>query len=154
MEHLFKSGPAIAVNLTFTHSKLTQIQLDLSKRFLCHWDTEGDPTPIIKWLEQYASKQPPSVHNMLDLSKMPPFHRQALECLQKIPFGETASYGEVAARVGNPRAARAVGTACHHNPYLLLIPCHRVITSSGKLGGFAINMKIKERLLEFEESYV
>ena len=60
------------------------------------------------------------------------------------------SYGELASNAGHPGAARAVGTACHFNPFPLLIPCHRVIAASGKLGGFALDMRIKRALLDFE----
>ncbi|MES2122742.1 MAG: MGMT family protein, partial [Chlamydiota bacterium] len=58
--------------------------------------------------------------------------------------------GDVAARIGQPKAARAVGTACRCNPFQLLIPCHRVTASQGKLGGYAAGLDLKKILLEFE----
>lgn len=73
--------------------------------------------------------------------------------LLQIPFGETRSYLEVAERVGNPLATRAVANACRANPLSLFIPCHRVIRSDGSLGGYAGGLReVKEWLLEWERS--
>jgi len=72
----------------------------------------------------------------------------------KIPYGETVSYSELAVRVGNPRACRAVGSALGANPTVLLIPCHRVIRKSGGLGGFGGKTRIKRMLLELEQRAV
>jgi methylated-DNA-[protein]-cysteine S-methyltransferase len=73
--------------------------------------------------------------------------------LQKIPFGQTASYGDVARAVGSPRAFRAVGNANNKNPIPLIIPCHRVIGSDGKLVGFGGGIWRKEWLLEHEKRF-
>lgn len=70
--------------------------------------------------------------------------------MQKIPYGEVRTYGEIAKAVGRSGAARAVGQACHVNPILILIPCHRVVSSSG-IGGFAIGLDRKKILLKIEE---
>jgi AraC family transcriptional regulator of adaptative response/methylated-DNA-[protein]-cysteine methyltransferase len=70
--------------------------------------------------------------------------------LQRIPRGETRSYGEVAAAVGAPRGARAVGAACGSNPVSVVVPCHRVVTASGGLGGYAWGLDAKQLLLERE----
>jgi len=72
----------------------------------------------------------------------------------KIPYGETVSYSELARRVGNPLACRAVGSALGSNPTVLLIPCHRVIRKSGELGGFGGKTHIKRMLLELENRRV
>jgi methylated-DNA-[protein]-cysteine S-methyltransferase len=74
-----------------------------------------------------------------------------LKQLQQVPFGTTLTYGGLASAIGQPKAARAIGTACHYNPYPLFIPCHRVITSRGQAGGFAYTTKMKEHLLNFEK---
>ena len=71
-----------------------------------------------------------------DLTDRPAWDRRVLEAVAMIPWGRTASYGEIARRVGMPRAARAVGGAVGRNPISLLIPCHRVIASDGTLGGY------------------
>jgi len=70
--------------------------------------------------------------------------------LQKIPYGTTISYGELARRVGNPKASRAVGSANGANPLPIVIPCHRVIASDGGLGGFGGGLSTKETLLALE----
>lgn len=78
------------------------------------------------------------------------FRRAALRELAKVPYGTTVSYGDLAARAGNPRAARAAGTACAHNPIAIVIPCHRVIASDGGIGGFGGRTDIKRYLLRLE----
>lgn len=78
------------------------------------------------------------------------FQRNVWEALAAIPYGETRSYSEIAAVVGRPKACRAVGMANNKNPLAILIPCHRVIGSNGKLTGYAGGLDIKEQLLELE----
>lgn len=88
-----------------------------------------------------------------DLSIKPngtPFQLEVLEELQKIPYGQTASYGDIAKRIGRPRAVRAVGAANGRNPLPIVIPCHRVIGSSGELTGFGGGLPTKEALLRLE----
>lgn len=80
-----------------------------------------------------------------------PFQKAVWSALQRIPFGETCSYGEIAQAVNSPKAARAVGMACNRNPILLMIPCHRVVGSSGRLVGFACGLPMKQKLLELED---
>lgn len=79
-----------------------------------------------------------------------PFQRTVWEELRRIPYGETISYGELARRIGNPNASRAVGLANGSNPIAIVIPCHRVIGSTGKLTGFGGGLEVKRRLLEIE----
>ena len=71
--------------------------------------------------------------------------------LQKIPYGETISYGEQATRSGNPKGARAIAQANHNNPVSIVVPCHRVINADGTLGGYAPGIDIKQRLLSLEK---
>lgn len=78
------------------------------------------------------------------------FQLQVLEELQKIPYGTTASYGEIAKRIGRPKAVRAVGAANGRNPLPIIIPCHRVIGSSGDMTGFGGGIPTKEALLRLE----
>ena len=78
------------------------------------------------------------------------FQWRVWEALRAIPYGETRTYREVAASIGKPKAARAVGNACATNPVALVIPCHRVIREGGALGGYAWGLEIKRRLLESE----
>lgn len=79
------------------------------------------------------------------------FQKRVWQELQKIPYGETRTYGQIAALAGNPKASRAVGMANHKNPIMILIPCHRVIGSNGKLTGYAGGLEKKEFLLKLEK---
>jgi len=78
------------------------------------------------------------------------FQRDVWEALLAIPFGETRSYGQLAKQLGNSRATRAVGAANGRNPISIIVPCHRVIGSSGKLTGFAGGLETKAHLLSLE----
>ncbi|KPK64895.1 hypothetical protein AMJ83_00940 [candidate division WOR_3 bacterium SM23_42] len=86
----------------------------------------------------------------LDWSLTYHFQKSVLRMEQKIPRGVVSTYGRLAKKLGNPRAARAVGTALARNPFPLIIPCHRAIRSDGSLGGYAGGLAMKKRLLEFE----
>lgn len=78
------------------------------------------------------------------------FQRRVWEALAKIPFGQTRSYQDIAQAIGRPGASRAVGQANHQNPVAPFIPCHRVITSTGNLGGYGGGMPLKKSLLDLE----
>lgn len=78
------------------------------------------------------------------------FQKKVWRKLEKIPFGKTRTYGEIAAAIGKPKASRAVGSACHNNPIAIIVPCHRVIGAGGKLTGFASGTEIKKQLLGIE----
>lgn len=78
------------------------------------------------------------------------FQLQVLDELQRIPYGTTCSYSDIAERIGRPKAVRAVGAANGRNPIPIIIPCHRVIGKSGKLTGFAGGLDVKRQLLELE----
>lgn len=78
------------------------------------------------------------------------FQKDVWEALLAIPFGETRSYGQLAKQLGNPQATRAVGAANGRNPLSIVVPCHRVIGSSGKLTGFAGGLEMKAHLLGLE----
>jgi len=80
------------------------------------------------------------------------FQARVWQELQRIPRGETRSYGDVAAAVGVPGGARAVGAACGSNPVGVVVPCHRVITAAGALGGYAWGLDAKQALLERERA--
>ncbi len=88
----------------------------------------------------------------LDMECVPPFHRRVYEAARAIPPGATLSYGEVAARIGSPGSARAVGQALGRNPFAIVVPCHRVLAAGGKVGGFSANggISTKLRLLSIE----
>jgi len=79
------------------------------------------------------------------------FQMKCWKALQEIPYGETRSYGEIAKRIGNPKAPRAVGLSNNRNPISIFIPCHRVIGANGKLVGYAGGLNVKEYLLNMEK---
>ena len=79
-----------------------------------------------------------------------PFQQRVWEALREIPYGETRSYGQVASAIGNPSASRAVGAANGRNPISIVVPCHRVIGSTGRLTGYAGGLTTKEQLLAHE----
>ena len=79
------------------------------------------------------------------------FQKKVWNDLLKIPYGETVSYKDIAINTGNPKACRAVGMANHNNPILIIVPCHRVINENKKLGGYALGLDLKRRLLELEK---
>lgn len=81
-----------------------------------------------------------------------PFQRRVWEALCEIPYGETTSYGELAERIGRPGAARAVGLANGRNPVSIIVPCHRVVGSTGSLTGYGGGIAVKRQLLDFERS--
>jgi methylated-DNA-[protein]-cysteine S-methyltransferase len=87
-------------------------------------------------LEALLDGRPPSILPPFDLSDRPAWDRSVLLEVSRVGWGETASYGEIARRIGSPRAARAVGGALGRNPISLLIPCHRIIAADGTLGGY------------------
>ena len=87
--------------------------------------------------------------NLLDLSGLTEFQREVLSFVASIPLGETLTYGQVAERLGRPKAARAVGSALAANPFPLIIPCHRVVGSKG-IGGYSSGVELKRRLLDVE----
>lgn len=94
--------------------------------------------------------QAPEALPPLDLAAGSNFQRNVWAQLLKLAPGQTLSYGELALRVGTPSGARAVGTACGANPIPLIIPCHRILTADGRLGGFSGGLDWKRRLLKRE----
>lgn len=101
-------------------------------------------------LDEYFAGRRRRFDLSLDLRSLPPFTVSVLRELARVPYGETTTYGELAARVGRPRAARAVGTVMHHNRIPIVLPCHRVVGSTGSLVGYAGGLERKAKLLELE----
>jgi methylated-DNA-[protein]-cysteine S-methyltransferase len=118
-------------------------------------DYEIKETPLIKeaakqFTEYFGYKR--KTFNLPIAFNGTPFQIKVWKALQKIPYGETRSYGEIAAIIGNPKASRAVGMANNRNRLPILIPCHRVIGSDGSLTGFASGLKLKKQLLDLEKT--
>ena len=104
----------------------------------------------VRQLEEYFSGRRRSFDLPLDLRLSAGFRRLVLTYLPAISYGETASYQSVATAVHNPKAVRAVGTACATNPLPVVIPCHRIIRSDGRLGAYLGGPDIKHQLLDLE----
>lgn len=112
------------------------------------------PTALLeeahRQLQEYFSGQ----RKIFDLPLAPcgtPFQQKIWAALQTIPYGQTASYKDIATKIGNPQACRAVGMANNKNPIAIVIPCHRVIGTNGKLVGYAGGLNVKEHLLSIEQ---
>ena len=101
-------------------------------------------------LDEYFKGKRKDFSCEMDISRLPAFSRKVLNETQKISYGTTITYSELADRIGS-RAVRAVGGALSNNPFPVLIPCHRVVAKSG-IGGYSSGVDIKTRLLEFEKN--
>lgn len=115
---------------------------------------EENPSPVLTMgsmqLEEYFAGK----RREFDLPLQPQgtdFQKSVWQALREIPYGETASYGEIAAKIGNPKACRAVGMANNRNPIAIIIPCHRVVGAKGALTGYAGGLDKKEYLLKLEK---
>ncbi len=116
-------------------------------------ETYQKKTPLLAQAEKQLSEYFAGQRTCFDLPLFvegTPFQKKVWAELQKIPYGETISYGELARRCGNAKACRAVGMANNKNKIAIIIPCHRVIGSNGKLVGYAGGLDIKSKLLELE----
>ncbi len=110
--------------------------------------------PIKSALEAYFSGDKSAFDNLKLMPFGTPFQLSAWRALQTIPFGKTASYGDQAKKIGNPKAVRAVGGANNKNPIAIIIPCHRVIGADGKMVGFGGGISTKEWLLKHEAKFL
>ena len=108
-------------------------------------------TEAVRQLEEYFEGRRVDFDLPLAITGTP-FRQRCWRSLLQIPYGETRSYAEQAESVGGKRFARAVGQANHHNPYTIVIPCHRVVSSDGQLGGYAGGLSTKQWLLDHERS--
>ncbi len=106
-------------------------------------------TPL-RELDEYFSGKRTAFDLDVDISFVPSFHHHVLDELARVPYGEVTTYGGLAARIGKPQAARAVGGALNRNPVPIVLPCHRVIGASGSLVGYAGGLDRKRALLQLE----
>jgi methylated-DNA-[protein]-cysteine S-methyltransferase len=106
--------------------------------------------PAVRELTEYFESGRRAFDLAVDLEWLPAFQQLVLRELGAVPYGETATYGTLAARIGRPRAARAVGGALNRNPVPIVVPCHRVVGTSGSLVGYAGGLERKRALLELE----
>lgn len=116
----------------------------------------NDATPFREVIRQLDAYFEGALHDF-DVPLAPmgtPFQRNVWSALREIPYGRTISYGELARRIGNPSASRAVGLANGSNPIAIIVPCHRVIGANGKLTGFGGGLDVKRKLLDLEQQAI
>ena len=124
-----------------------QVLLDLGPEF-----SEEDPalSLFLERIERYLEGTPVDLDDAWDQGVGTPFQSLVWRATQRIPLGQTRSYGQVAQAIGRPQSGRAVGQALATNPLPILIPCHRVVATDGSLRGFACGLEMKRRLLTLE----
>lgn len=147
---LYRDSPIGTLGLVDDGTGLSRVFLRQAGR---EWIGRSGETELTGWaaaeLEEYFSGRrrefsvPLSPHGT-------PFQLAVWEALRRVPYGQTRTYGEIAAAVGRPGAARAVGMANHDNPLLIFTPCHRVVGKGGALTGFACGLEVKRWLLALE----
>jgi len=126
---------------------LEELAARISPRVL---EAPGRLDDVRRQLDRYFEGKLTEFDLPLDWQLSKGFRRRALRAIDRIPYGRTRSYTEIARSAGNERAVRAAGTACGANPIPIVVPCHRVLRSGGALGGYGGGLPMKEALLELE----
>ena len=157
----------VDVRYDVTESPVGELFLAATDRGLCRisYRTEGQEEELARLygvrvlrlplddvrreLDQYFDGERREFDLPLDL-RVAPFHEAVLHELARVPYGRTETYGALAAKVGRPRAARAVGTVMNRNPIPIVLPCHRIVGANGSLTGYAGGLHVKRALLELE----
>lgn len=132
------------------------LEADLARRFAVAAKADGGHPLVrlaIEQLAEYFAGRRREFHLPLAPAGTA-FQMRVWQALRAIPYGETRSYGELARAIGSPRAARAVGAANGANPIAIVVPCHRVIQSDGRLGGYGGGRELKQFLLDLEKSVI
>lgn len=156
MTHTVIDSPVGPLTLVGTDGTLTGLYLT-EHRHRPAFDTFGEPSgtafgDVAEQLGEYFAGARVTFDVALHLAGTP-FQRTVWSALLEIPYGETVSYGELAALIGRPTAARAVGLANGRNPISIIVPCHRVIGSDGDLTGYGGGIDRKRHLLDFERAH-
>lgn len=150
-----------SIGLAATPDGLARLSPDrTTKEFREELDSSWPGRPVVqepralqaaeRQIREYLAGDRTDFDLPLDLSGLGEFDRSVLRATREVPFGQVASYGEIASRIGRPGAARAVGSALGRNPVPLVVPCHRIVRSDGSLGGYTGGLERKERLLALE----
>ena len=151
------ASPVGRLTLVASESGLVAVlwETDTSRRVPLHGLVEHNDQSILveteRQITEYFARKRSTFDLPLDI-RGTAFQKEVWCALQQIPFGETLTYGEIAKHIGKPTATRAVGAANGRNPISIVIPCHRVIGSSGSLTGFAGGLAAKAHLLNLENS--
>ena len=144
----WNSRGLVALNLP--RSTRGRARRDLQREYPDGIVREQAPSEMLRELREYAEGRRRAFDLPLDWSSIKPFQRAVLQAASTIPFGETRSYRWIAHQIGNPKAVRAVGQALGANPIPIILPCHRVISSNGGLGGYGGGLPLKVKLLKLE----
>ncbi len=143
------AGP-LALTITWTDGAVTRLTLSWSQGKERSLATETGEA-VQAALERYVAGEAPDWPELpLRWQGLSPFATRVLQELGRVPWGQKVSYGWLAARAGNPKAARAVGRVMANNPFALLVPCHRVVGATGAMTGFGPGIAMKRYLLERE----
>lgn len=139
--------------LTFVHPSEEEAKEELDPDLLEHARPGKHDDPLVQRLQKYASGMPDSFRDVpVDYGRVGDFRHRVFEQCREIPYGHTISYAELAARAGAPRAARAVGSCMAANKIPLIVPCHRVVGTNGKIGAYSAlgGGATKQRILGLE----
>ena len=155
-------GPGISIKFYIEKQQVQSTQLlsclnhGIELEILSNQQDKHLISKIETWLEDYSYGQNPTITLPLNLDTFPPFAKKVLMAIQSVSFGQFCSYGDLARQSGSARAARAVGSACRRNLFPLIIPCHRVLASGQRLGGYSAGegLEMKKKLLEYENIYL
>lgn len=129
-------------------------KIEFGKQALPEGAVWAENHPLLQQAEQQLTEYFAGNRKEFSLPLQPDgtdFQKSVWNALQQIPYGAVQTYGELAMQLKRPKAARAVGGACHNNPIVIVIPCHRVIGANGSLIGFAGGLDVKQMLLELEQ---
>lgn len=147
MEKSYYKSPIGILEIICENNKLISLKLvNCCEKTSVETDFIKD---INKQLDEYFLGKR-TIFNIKINPKGTDFQKLVWKELQKIPYGKTKSYSEIAKAIGNKNAQRAVGSACNKNPIMIIIPCHRVISKNNNLGGYAYGSEIKQKLLNIE----
>ncbi len=157
--HTTQGGPPILVSVFAKEGQITKVEIELHQDKGIQWRVIGEreerslEKKLHNWMQAYIKGAiTPPIDLLFAWPSLGNYTQMVLQTLPAIPFGTTNSYDDVAILTGNTYAARAVGNACRKNPFPLMIPCHRVIGSNGKLIGFSSGgLEVKKALIDFEK---
>ena len=143
----------VVTYLTLGHGSKKSALATVGPKFLDNAGFDDWETPLIERIRAYASGGVDDFRDVqVDPGRQTEFQRRIVQACRNIPYGATATYGQLASQAGSPNAARAVGNCMANNRIPLLIPCHRVVGANGELGGFSAagGTDLKRRLLDME----
>lgn len=148
---LAAATPRGLVRVTFPTPRVEEVLAELAEQLSPRLlEAPQRLDEVRRELEEYFEGRRRRFELPLDWRLSRGFYRDVLRATARVPYGQTATYGEVAARAGRPRAHRAAGSALGSNPIPLVVPCHRVVRAGGALGGYGGGVEVKEYLLRLE----